>query len=97
MIDLNPLDGNFWPEYTFWSKVSQSFTSIASKATDWFKKTFSRRLLDVNGSIKVTMEANEVGEDLYVIGMDSGVETREAASKIIEMLSLSTLFLLCAF
>lgn len=43
--DLKPLVYDFWPESTFWSNILDSFKNIASKTTEWFKNTFSRRLL----------------------------------------------------
>ena len=42
--------------------------------------------MNVNGKVKVTMEANDVGEDLSVIGKDSGIELKEASNEILSSL-----------
>lgn len=43
--DIKPLVLDLWPESSFWTNILDSFKNIASKTTEWFKNTFSRRLI----------------------------------------------------
>lgn len=43
--EFKPLVLNLWPDTTVWNTILDSFKNIASKTSDWFKNTFSRRLL----------------------------------------------------
>ena len=89
---MNPLDILIWPEISFWDKIQSRFSDIASKSTEWFKSTFTRRLLKTSTEFKLSMEANDVGENLFIIAKDSGVALKEAGVKNLKILLLTLVF-----
>lgn len=85
--EMKPLVYDFWPKTSIWSDIKSSFKNIADKASDWFKNTFSRRLVGTD-SYQVLLTVNNDGTNLVTLGENSGVELQEASEVIFKVVLL---------
>lgn len=75
--NMLPLDPSIFPQKTIWDSIKGSFTDIAGKTKDWFKDTFSRRLLG-STTFQVKLKAQNDGSKLVTYGKVSGVPLKDA-------------------
>lgn len=57
---MKPLVYDLWPKQSIWDDMKSSFKNIADKTADWFKNTFSRRLVGTD-SYKVLLTVDSTG------------------------------------
>lgn len=88
-----PLVYDIWPTQSIWDNIKTSFSSIANKTADWFKNTFSRRLIGTS-TYPAKLTVNSTGANLVTLGGNSGQDLKEANLSILSCALIGFILLL---